>query len=317
MDRKNAIGVTFILFLVSAWLIGNMMNFQYDGGVSEVDLSYLLVMITLLPFVMAGIIIYRGRTRMFLFIFSFALFWIIYPVFFRALGVLYIGLIVLGVGLLFFALKKGYISSKKVALTSAFFMVLGASLFYIYSDLLAAAMYSQLPSAPIDPENVSESFNYVWDKTDVAVESVGGPGFFILMMISVFGLGFFIYQKLGLGYKSRSDKEDEKEKMEEDITSTVDRAITELHQGKDVESTILRCYQEMCLILRGEGVEDKDFMTPRELEIAAVKKLDIPDSQISSIRRTFELAKYSSHKLGSEEKDEVLQGLKALKEVLK
>lgn len=308
--------MSFILFLIAAWLIGNMMNFQYDTGAGEIDLSYLGVIVTIAPFVMAGIIFYRGRTRMFLFLFSFGLFWIITPVFFHALGVLYIGLSVLGVGLLIFALKKGYINSKKVALTSAFFIALGGFLFYFYSDLLADAIYGQLPSAPIKPTDIGEGFTYVWDKTDVAVESVGGPGIFLLMIILVFALTFFIYQKLDLRSKSRPFKEDEKEKMEKDISSTVDRAITELHQGNDAKSTILRCYQRMCLILEEKGVENEEFMTPREFENVAKKKLIVSSRNISNIREIFELAKYSSHELTEKEKNRVVEYLKALRDEL-
>lgn len=293
------------------------MNFQYDTSAREVNLSVFLPIITaLVPFMMAGVIFYKGRTRMFLFLFSFALFWIITPVFFHSLTVLYFGLILLGSVLLFFALKRGHISSK-MAMMIAFLLWLGAFLFYVYYDLYNEAI-SRFSSGPSKvPTEIEETVNYIWDETGANMESIGGPGIFILVMISVLALGFFTYQKFGPVLFSDSFKEDEEEEMENEITSTVDRAITDLHDGKDVESTILRCYQRMCLILEEEGVENEDFMTPREFEMIATKKLAVSSSEISNIRGIFELAKYSSHQLSEKERNRVLEDLKALKRGLK
>lgn len=317
MDRKTAIGVTFILFLAAAWLIGSMMNFQYDTSATKVDLSFLPIIVTVTPFIMVSIIFYKGRTPMFLFLFSFALFWIITPVFFNSLTVLYFGVILLGSVLLFLALKRGYISSKKVAMMSGFLIWLGGLLFYFYYDVYYEALLRYATGSPKEPTEIKEGVTYLWDKTGVSVESVGGPGIFILVMISILALGFFTYQKLGPVYLSDSIKGDDEEEMESEISSTVDRAITELHEGKDVESTILRCYQRMCLILEEEGVENEDFMTPREFEMIATKKLSVPTSEISNIRGVFELAKYSSHQLSEKKKNRVLKDLKSLKRGLK
>lgn len=316
MDKRTAIGVTFILFLVSAWLIGIMMNLQYEGGGGGADLSSLAVVVTVLPFVMAGVIIYRGRTRMFLLLFSFALFWLITPIFFFGLGFLYISLIFLGSILLIVAFKKGYISSKKMAITTGIFLWLGAFIVYVYTDIYGKALRSPLPSVPMRPEEMVKGPSFVWDRVGVAVESAGGPGVFLLMVILILAMGLFLYQRMDSISPFSSRKEDEKKEVENDITSTVDRAITELHQGKDVESTILRCYQRMCIILEEEGVKNEDFMTPREFEKIATRKLTVPRSEISSIRGIFELAKYSSHSLSEKEKDRVLRDLKALREEL-
>jgi len=315
LDKKTTIGITFILFLVATWLIGNMMSFQYAAGRQDVDLPSLGVIVALVPLVMVGIIFYQGRTRMFLFLFSFALFWIIAPIFFHVLGALYFGLIFLGLFLLFLAFKMGYIDSKKVAAMTGFFIALGGFIFWVYSDLLADALYGHFPSAPITAEDFGEGFTYVWDRTGAAAESAGGPGILMLAVIVISALGFFVYQKLE-PMRSDPGKREDEEKMESDISSTVDRALTELHQGKDIESTILRCYQRMCLILEKKGVENEDFMTPREFENVAAEKLNVSSSNISDIREIFELAKYSSHQLGDEEKERVVKDLKALRDEL-
>jgi len=317
LDKKTVIGMTFFLFLAASWLIGAMMNFQYETSASEVNPSFIGPFITIILFALPFAIFWRGKTKIFFIMFSAGLFFIITPVFFHSLRVLLFGLILLGSSLLFFALKRGYISSKKVAMMTAFLIWLGGFLFYLYYDKYdkAISRYSSFESYKI-PTEIQESFTYIWDETGGGVESVGGPGLLILVMISVLALGFFTYQKLRPIYLSDSAKEDGEEKIESEITSTVDEAITNLHDGKDIESIILRCYQRMCRILEEEGVEDEDFMTPREFEMIATRKLTISSSEISNIREIFELTKYSSHELDEKEKNRVLEDLKSLKEGL-
>jgi len=316
LDKKTTLGTTFILFLISSWLIGIMMNFQYDASARAVDLSYLWVMIALIPFAITGIIFYRGRTRMFLFLFSFALFWIIVPVFFQAFAVLYFSIFFLATILMILAMMKGYINSKKLALITGIFLWLGGFLFYVYMDVYGRFLRSPMDSWPLKSEELVEGPSYIWDEVGAMSESIGGPGILLLAMISISALGFFMYQRFGK-YLFFSRSKTETEKVERDITSTVDKAITELHQGKDTESTILRCYQRMCLILEEKGVENEDSMTPREFEGVAIKKLRVQRSRISKIREIFELAKYSSHQLDEEDKNRILQEFKALKEELK
>lgn len=292
------------------------MNFQYEAGVREFDLSYLLVIITLLPFAMVGIIFYRGRTPMFLLMFSFALFWLIFPIFFQFFALLYFGIIFLATISISYALIKGYINSKKVAVMTGIFLWLGGVIFYVYMDVYGQALRSPLPSQPLRPGDLVKGPAFLWDEVGVVVESIGGPGILLLAMISILAVGFFTYQRFRQIHPFSSQKTDTQD-LERDIKSSVDRAITELHQGKDAKSTILRCYQQMCLTLEKEGVKNEKFMTPREFEMLAIKKLSVPNNQISSIRKIFELAKYSSHQLGEREKENVLENLKALKEVLK
>ncbi|MFP3872270.1 MAG: DUF4129 domain-containing protein [Candidatus Natronoplasma sp.] len=317
MDKKTAVGSMFVLFLLAAWLIGNLMNFEYGGAAKPLDLSHFAVIVTLIPFVMVGVIFYKGRTKMFLFLFSFALFWIITPIFFHAIGSLYIGLAFLGLILLMVAFKKGYISSKKVALMTGVFIALGAFLFYVYSEVLGRALYNPVPSSPITWKEFDEGVTFIWDKTGGATIDQVGAGGLMLVMILVLGGGFFLYQKLGLSWlSSEEEKAEKKEKMESDISSTVDKTITELHEGKDIKSSILRCYQRMCIILEEKGVDNEDFMTPREFERTATEKLAVPRSKISNIREIFEVAKYSSHQLEEKEKERAVNGLKELRDEL-
>ncbi len=313
LDKKTTVVTTFILFLLGAWLIGNMMNFQYDIGGSPLNLSYLEVIGIIAPFFIAAVVFYKGRSRMLLLLLSFALFWVITPIFFEALGALYFGLIILGSGLLLFAVLQGHISSKKVAILVSLFIGIGGLIVYAFSDVLADALYGYFPLDRLPSLN-GESVSYLWDEAGVATESIGGPGVAVFILIFVLAIVFFMYQRFQ-PLKPSKQVEDE-DKLEDDITSAVDRAITELHQGRDVKSTIIRCYQQMCLILEEKGVENEDSMTPREFEELATEKLDVPSLKIVNIREGFELAKYSSHPLGEKEKNRTLKNLKELKKDL-
>lgn len=106
------------------------------------------------------------------------------------------------------------------------------------------------------------------------------------------------------------------EEIEEDISSTVDTAIKELHTGKDVRSTIMRCYKKMCNILEESGVSNDKSMTPREFRTRADEKLGASASRIDDLTDLFEEARYSSHSLSEDDREGALDNLKALREEL-
>lgn len=296
-----------------------MMNFNYEASGGSFDLSFLAPLMILPLFVMTGAIFYKGRTRMFLSIFSFALFWIIAPVFFQAISSLYIGLIFSGTFLITFAFWKGYISLKKMVAFTATLFGLGGFFVYLYSDIYGQALYDWGTTWILSRVEDAEAPSILpWDETRAVMDSFGGPGIFLLIIISIVAVTFFVYQRFEPFSLSASDEEDEDEgeEIESDISSTVDKAISELHEGKDIESTIMRCYQRMCLILEEEGAENEEFMTPREFEKSATENLAVPTSKVSDIREIFEMAKYSSHQLDEEMKERVVKDLRDLRNEL-
>ncbi len=128
--------------------------------------------------------------------------------------------------------------------------------------------------------------------------------FFISILIVIF---FFIrHKKLS---------EDEVE-TEEDISSTADRAITELHEGEGVRDIIIRNYQKMLIILEKEGVEQDISFTPRELENIALERLPLEERTIDEMTKLFELAKYSDHPLGDKERTRAIDNFKQIREEL-
>ncbi|MBS3781966.1 MAG: DUF4129 domain-containing protein [Candidatus Thermoplasmatota archaeon] len=312
MDRKKIVGSIFILFLIGSWLAGSMMNFQFKSGEGGgIDLAFIGPFVTVLLFAIPVFIFWRARTRIFFLLFSAALFFIILPVFFQALRALIIGLTLAGFILIFLAFRKGYISKLKAGALFGVTGGLGGTIFYLFMRAPAGRSGTY--------DDSGEWLPYLWPfgEDGTVIGEVGRPGLFMLILISMFGLGFFLYQKFEL-YRlfDLRDKEEEIS-MESDISSTVDKAISDLHEGKDIKETIMRCYQRMSTILEEEGIKNEDYMTPREFEKAANENLDVPTSKISSIREIFELAKYSSHILEEREKERVVEDLEALRDELK
>ncbi|MEF8832425.1 MAG: DUF4129 domain-containing protein [Candidatus Thermoplasmatota archaeon] len=144
-----------------------------------------------------------------------------------------------------------------------------------------------------------------------------GIGTFVLIILVGGIIAFLLFQRVIPIIRSSPAKRKEENELEDQLSSTVDSAMTKLREGKDIHSTILRCYQRMCFTLEKEGAKNFEFMTPREFEKQAIRTLDVSTSKISEIREVFELAKYSGYQLGEEDRDKALTALKDLRKELR
>ncbi len=272
------------------------MTFRFEnGGGVALDLGMGVTWISIIVvFAIPVFIFWEARTRMFFLIFSSALIFLTIPVFYEFLTALYLLLIFSGFILISLALWKGFISKK-----------MATGLFGAYISLGVAIFYFIFIGADETPAGV---------RPTTGEESL--LGLYIFILVSIFALGFFLYQRYDIFELIEYFKKEEEETIESDISSTVEKAISDIYEGKDIESTILNCYKHMSLILEEEGVSDEEYMTPREFERAANETLEVPSSNISRIREIFELARYSSHKLMERDKQDVIKDLKALRDEL-
>jgi len=293
--------MVFILFLFASWLAGSMMNFQFRPGEgADWDIGLAGPLLAIILFGMPVFIFWRARTRIFFIIFSAGLFFLVTPFFFDALRALVVGLTVTGIVMVFIAFKKGYISKKKAGLLIGATVGSGGGLFFWF-------MIAETGRRDGFMSGVLEDTGSLF----------GGTGFLMLILISIFAVGFFLYQKYEIfELFDFGDKEKDKKEIERDISSTVDKAIQDLIKGKDIRATIMECYNQMSLILEKRGIRDEKHMTPREFENTAIENLDVETSKISQIREIFELAKYSSHKLTEKDKERVIEDLEALRDDL-
>ncbi|GEM_PF-2361592 len=130
----------------------------------------------------------------------------------------------------------------------------------------------------------------------------------ILIVLPSLLIIFLFYFK----HKRSTDEEAD----EDDISTTADKAIKQLHEGEDVRDVIIRNYQKMCMILEEEGVPQHVSYTPRELERKAIEKLELKESTIDEMTKLFEKAKYSDHPLGEDQRDRAIKNFEQIKREL-
>jgi len=313
LDRKKAIGLILVLFLVGSWLAGMMMGFHEPAEGEEWDVSSVAPFTFLVVFAIPIFIFWRARTKIFYLMFAAALFWVVTPVFFEALTFILVTLVLIALIFNFIAFKKGYISKKKAAAVFGGTIVFGAAIFFY---VWVAGEDAIQPGGRTIPEHFSDGISYIFPW-----EELGGfaqPGIIIFSLIIVFGVAFFLSTRYDLHRLfAKSERKDKGKEIEEDISSTVDKTLEDLRKGKDTRKTIMKCYQRMSMIFEEKGIRDEDYMTPREFEEIADENLDVTTSKISRIRESFELAKYSTHELGEKEKEKVISDLEALRDELR
>ncbi len=156
---------------------------------------------------------------------------------------------------------------------------------------------------------------------DISFEGISGPvrrtlgssyisGISILLVL-VIGLilTFFLFRHMESSSTRSGDKE-------ENISETADKALEELHEGKNVRDVIIRNYQKMCLILERKGVHQEVSYTPRELEKKALNQLSLKGKTIDEMTKLFEEAKYSDHPLRRNERNRAIDNFKQIRDEL-
>ena len=93
----------------------------------------------------------------------------------------------------------------------------------------------------------------------------------------------------------------------------LDQAILDIGYGTgDLRETILRAYYEMCRLI--PSAVDHGALTPREFAELSVRDLGWPEKAVRGLTEVFELARYSHHDLGDEDRAKALRCLAEIKE---
>ncbi|MEF8831904.1 MAG: DUF4129 domain-containing protein [Candidatus Thermoplasmatota archaeon] len=279
-NRKTRKLVIFSIFVVllCSWAVGNLINLEGDVDTESV---------------FEGGIGERTLLLLPLVLISFPIIYSFYLLYDKDTTSMLTGLILLGFWILF---------------------QLAAILLFVYpAAVLSIRGDFKLPPSPKFP-----SLHFLPDL-----------GFLLLILLSGSILIYGLYLKMFSSEEEnqekhsleplnevKMDREMYEEEMEESLSSTLNKAIDDLHEGEAVRSTIIRCYREMSRILEVSGAKNDDFKTPREFKDEAVKKIPVQEKIISNITYLFEEARYSPHTLGEDKRDRALQHLKKLKEGL-
>jgi hypothetical protein len=178
----------------------------------------------------------------------------------------------------------------------------------------------------VDLTNFLGQFLSIPQGSDVPVPPDGGGGNVTALPVSTQApVALFVYA-VGLGgalvavilLKARrtaptADIEGGEEARRREMRKAVETTLTHLAVGGDVRAGILRCYQELCVLLGGQGLSDQVSYTAREIEHAALLKLGLSEEGIDRLTRLFELARYSHHSLREEHREEAIRALELVR----
>ncbi|MFO7791738.1 MAG: DUF4129 domain-containing protein [Candidatus Saliniplasma sp.] len=220
-----------------------------------------------------------------------------------------LGLTSIAVAVLFYFRSK---RNMKTQITSALSIIV----------IIVCLLVFNLGVRSILPDGAQETFERTGGFGDGVSIGVGervsqftpeNMGIFILVLL--FSSVLFILAVVKVkDYLSTEDREVVYDDFEDDLSSTVDEAIKSLYKGKDVHSTVIRCYQNMCDILEDQGVSNDACITPRELQLKTIAELEISEESISNLTNLFEKGRYSVHKMDGTDRNKALKNLRKLKE---
>jgi hypothetical protein len=82
--------------------------------------------------------------------------------------------------------------------------------------------------------------------------------------------------------------------------------------NRDLRETVLQAYYDMCRLI--PGVVDNSVLTPREFAELSVRDLGWPEGAVRGLTEVFEVARYSHHDLGEDDRAQALGCLAEIKE---
>lgn len=102
-------------------------------------------------------------------------------------------------------------------------------------------------------------------------------------------------------------------KRGEDVERYILRAKEFVVHGDSVRESILRAFKELERMCRERGVSDQPHLTPLEFQEVAVEKLRLKRSAVEKLVVIFEEARYSTHEMGEDKRDEAVKALEEIR----
>ena len=103
---------------------------------------------------------------------------------------------------------------------------------------------------------------------------------------------------------------------DEEAKAVLDAAVRSLYAGEDPRSTIIRTYQQMCLLVQVGKLDEEPYLTPREFADRAVYALGWKRAPLEDLTLLFEEARYSDHVLGEAEKERAIASFERVRDGL-
>ncbi|MGC8565643.1 MAG: DUF4129 domain-containing protein [Thermoplasmata archaeon] len=100
------------------------------------------------------------------------------------------------------------------------------------------------------------------------------------------------------------------------ISKTISEMISELKFGNDVRGSIMKAYYDLSNLLKKYGIIEREYLTPREFENLSIEKVHLDSKPFETIVKLFEEARYSSHEMDENQREEAILALEKIKKLL-
>jgi hypothetical protein len=100
------------------------------------------------------------------------------------------------------------------------------------------------------------------------------------------------------------------------LANAVADSLEDLRREADARVAIIKIYGNFERALAGADVARRPWQTPVEFMRSALARMPLPPSAVASITRLFELARFSHHRLGAEERDSAWRSLIEVRDAL-
>lgn len=130
----------------------------------------------------------------------------------------------------------------------------------------------------------------------------------LIAIVSILVVWKFMRQKDGPQLKMADRSRDDEAK------AVLEAAVRSLYAGDDPRSTVIRTYQQMCLLVQVGKLEEEPYLTPREFIDRAVDTLGWNRAPLEVLTLLFEEARYSDHVLGNVEMERAIACFERVRE---
>jgi len=94
-----------------------------------------------------------------------------------------------------------------------------------------------------------------------------------------------------------------------EVAQAVDASLEDLTLEKDARTAILKIYRNLERVLAGMAIPRRPWQTPTEFIRAALGKLPLSPQLAAELTRLFEVARFSNHPVGADERNRAWQSL--------
>lgn len=209
----------------------------------------------------------------------------------------FLGLVLIGVILLFLVSWMAHVPIKKLLLYALFIGLLALGL-----ALLPQFIPEQLPAASIGADELSNPA----PETVSLPSELGDPSQQFIWLVFG-GVLLLAVTTAFLLYRQRL-----RPAQETSLLHEAQSALDAFSAGEAFSEVIGRCYLQMCRVVQREsGIERQQDMTPNEFQDSLIQK-GFPSEPVLELTRLFETVRYSGQKLTRAEEQTGVEALQAV-----